>query len=268
MKTKILISTLLLLVAGTFSFAGESSFVRKNLRWNQKQTKVEKSEEVSENFESSSTQKEEAKIVENKSAVPATDKKTEKISNKTAKPEVLPEIQPDAELEQNETVAVQAPTGDKTAAQIAYEKNGSKWYRLTLIPSAFSREPVSEMIFIDTIPSGATVVVNDKVAGTTPLSVEYRRKKAPVVVLKKEGFPDQQLRIRRSLNRSAWRDSFLSLLVVPMLWTHQNWTYDVGCMLRYSENNVVVELQDFENVKSVRPKNYKGHVELRPWKKR
>lgn len=268
MKSKVLISILLLLVAGTFLFAGESSFVRKDLIWNQKETEVEKNEDVSENFESSSTQKEETKIVENKFVVPATEKKTEKTSNKTLKPEVLSESRQDVESKQNEMVVGQILTGNKTAAEIADEKNGPKWYRISRNPSAFSREPVSEMIFIDTIPSGATVVVNGEVAGKTPLSVEYRRKKAPVVVLKKEGFPDQQLRIRRSLNRSGWRDGFLSLSVVPILWTYQNWTYDVGCMLRYSENNVIVELQNFEDGKFVRPKKYNGHVELRPWVKR
>lgn len=44
MKTKILISTTLLFVAGTFVFAGESPFVRKNLRWDSRLDSVKTEE--------------------------------------------------------------------------------------------------------------------------------------------------------------------------------------------------------------------------------
>ncbi|MCR5183561.1 MAG: PEGA domain-containing protein [Opitutales bacterium] len=156
----------------------------------------------------------------------------------------------------------------KTAAQRADEATGEKWYRWTVFPVAFASEPVSEMISIDTIPSGAEVVVDGNSVGTTPITVEYRRKKAPVVVLKKAGYPDQQLRIRRRANHTAVVDGIASIFVIPCIWTYQDWSYDIGCMLEYSEKNVIVELQQFgEGVKSVKPESYNGHVELRPYKK-
>ncbi len=156
----------------------------------------------------------------------------------------------------------------QTAAQIANEKTGDKWYRWTVFPTAFVTEPVSEKIAIDTIPSGASVIVDGKSVGSTPVTVEYRRKKAPVVILKKFGYPDQQLRIRRKANRKAVIDGIASLFVIPAIWTYQDWSYDVGCMLEYSEKNVIVELQsNFDNVNAVKPEAYNGNVELRPWKK-
>lgn len=162
------------------------------------------------------------------------------------------------------TLAACAFAAPATAYDKAKEAGKAKWYNCTWFPTAFMTEPVSDTISVDSIPSGAEVVVNGESKGTTPIVLEYPRKKAPVVVLKKDGYPDQQLRIRRKLNKTAVIDGIVTIIPFTVLVTWQDWAYNVGSMLEYSEKNVVVELQKFDDGKPVCPSAYGRNVELRP----
>lgn len=62
-------------------------------------------------------------------------------------------------------------------------------------------------------PEGAEIWLNGDFVGRTPLAVEFDRNQPPLLVLKKDGFADTRVRIRRSTN--GWLA--LNIPIIPLL---------------------------------------------------
>lgn len=111
---------------------------------------------------------------------------------------------------------------------------------------AFLFNGQSEDISLDSIPSGAEVWFNGAYVGNTPLKLTYPTKKAPVVVLKYEGYKDSQIRIRRRLSTSGRIDAVVAGIPYVGIFPLLDFTR-IGCLLEYSEDDVCAPLlQDGE----------------------
>lgn len=64
----------------------------------------------------------------------------------------------------------------------------------------------SQTMTFDSSPNGVRIFVNGAEVGTTPLSMEMRRSKSTVILAKKDGYEDQQLALRTTINDKFWRN--------------------------------------------------------------
>ena len=99
----------------------------------------------------------------------------------------------------------------------------------------------SEEVRIDSMPSGASVFLNGKNVGQTPLKVELDRDTHPLIVLSQAGFPDTRIQIDWTVNPVVLTDVFtapLFLLGFPITGI----IYDVrsGAACSYAEDDIVV----------------------------
>ena len=69
----------------------------------------------------------------------------------------------------------------------------------------------SQVVRVESAPSGATVFVDDEPRGVTPLNVDLPRDGDVEVRLERDGFAPQVLPLRRSLSRWLWGDVVFSL---------------------------------------------------------
>ncbi len=65
---------------------------------------------------------------------------------------------------------------------------------------------------IDSKPSGASVYVNGDLAGTTPCEIDLDQDTEPYVVLKKEGYADTRVKLKKSINGWLVLDIFTGLV--------------------------------------------------------
>lgn len=130
---------------------------------------------------------------------------------------------------------------------------------------AFLFNGQSEDIALDSIPSGAEVWFNGTCVGKTPLELTYPTKKAPVVVLKHEGYKDSQIRIRRRLSTSGRIDAVVAGIPYIGIFPLLDFTR-IGCLLEYSEDNVVAPLLRTGETEPLRL--YADNVEISPYLKK
>ena len=119
--------------------------------------------------------------------------------------------------------------------------------------------PVQE-VEISSFPLGASVYANGKFVGNTPTTVEMNRDSHPLIVLKKDGYADTRLEIKKEWNETT----LLNLGLVPFFafgFPVTGWIIDArsGATSEYVEDNIVVPLLS-ENLIQLRC--YKGNVKL------
>lgn len=66
--------------------------------------------------------------------------------------------------------------------------------------------PKSEKIAINSEPTGAEVLVNNRIEGTTPLSVSLNCKHDATIVVRKEGYTSQVFHVKSSLGTCGIMD--------------------------------------------------------------
>lgn len=134
MKIKILISTVLLFGVGTFVFAGENPFARKNLRWNSRSSSV-KTEESIEKSQETLSEEEINAIIDHKlqKRLVEIEKENAKVKKEAESTKELGKIGPAPAPRQNLSgdqieKIVDNRIEEKNKAQKAEEERNNGWY--------------------------------------------------------------------------------------------------------------------------------------------
>lgn len=118
----------------------------------------------------------------------------------------------------------------------------------------------SEDVKIESFPSGASVFVNGKKVGKTPLEVEMNRDSHPLIVLKKEGYADTRVQIKDEWNGTTMLNA-LFFPGIPFGFPITGWIIDTrsGATREYTEDHVVVPILTKDSLQNV---YYGGNVKV------
>lgn len=96
----------------------------------------------------------------------------------------------------------------------------------------------TQKVKIRSVPAGAEVFMNGDFVGSAPLEIELYQQLPPLIVLKKDGFVDTRVEIRRGF--SGW--TMTNLILGPLCPIGFGLDFRAGTEKSFSETKIVVPL--------------------------
>ena len=93
----------------------------------------------------------------------------------------------------------------------------------------------SQLVTFNSSPNGAQILVSGMPMGVTPLTTQVKRSKTSMIVVKKDGYQEQQLSLQTKVNTYFWAN----FLIFPVSTTTD---YVSDAMIEYSPNMYYITL--------------------------